>query len=411
MNTTRLGCTVLFMTIFTAVQAQPKQVAIKNERELWVSYLDKLARPILSNLAKDQLKEKMPIVLSVRIDNKEQRKKTAYLEAFGRILSGIAPWLNLEGGSPQEVSLRNQYREWALRATANAVNPTAKDYMLWDGGQPLVDASFFSLGLIRCPWIWEHLDSTVRRNVRAALLLTRNTVPGYNNWILFSGMIEAFFCKYGYEYDKLRIEYGIREFAHHWYVGDGLFSDGMNFHWDYYNSYVIQPYLTTILGIANNNPNAYDDFPAKLDQITKRYAVIQERLINTDGSFPVIGRSISYRGGAFHHLADMALRKKLPESLKPAQVRGALTAVIKKTTEPASTFTKDGWLNIGLYGEQQDIADFYINTGSLYLCSTILLPLGLPETDEFWSSSREPWTAVKVWTGQSVPADHALDLH
>ena len=50
------------------------------------------------------------------------------------------------------------------------------------------------------------------------------------------------------------------------------------------------------------------------------------------------GRSITYRAGAFHHLADMAWRKILPASLKPSQVRSALTAVIKKTLEYRTTF-------------------------------------------------------------------------
>lgn len=393
------------------LHAQNKKVAAVNDRQLWLNYLDKLARPILSNLAEDKLKETMPVVLSNKIDNKEQRAKVTYLEAFGRILSGIGPWLNVEGGSKEEVALRNQYRQWTLKAIANAVNPSAKDYLVWNGGQPLVDASFFALGLVRCPWLWDHLDSTVHNQVVSALLITRNTVPVYSNWILFSGMIEAFFCKYSYNYDKVRIEYGIREFMQHWYVGDGLFSDGMDFHWDYYNSYVIQPYLATILDVVKEKTPSYNSFIPKLDNITKRYAVIQERLINADGSFPVIGRSIAYRGGAFHHLAYMSLKKALPDNLNPAQVRGALTAVIKKTTEAATTFTKDGWLNIGLYGSQPDIADVYITTGSLYLCSEILLPLGLPETDTFWSAPAAPWTAVKVWSGQDLPADHALDIH
>jgi len=46
----------------------------------------------------------------------------------------------------------------------------------------------------------------------------------------------------------------------------------------------------------------------------------------------------------------------------------------------------------------------------LYLCSSVFLALGLPETDEFWANSPEPWTAVKVWSGQDMPFDHALDL-
>lgn len=395
------------LLVFTGSDAQTSATA---DRKLWLSYMDKLARPVLENLAREELKQDMPVVLSKKVDNKENRTKAAYLEAFGRTLSGIAPWLNGDGGSGEEVTLRNQYRQWTLKAIANAVNPASKDYLTWSGGQPLVDASFFALGLVRCPWLWENLSDSTKQQVVTALLSTRNTVPVYSNWILFSGMIEAFFCKYGYPYDKVRVEYGIREFAQHWYVGDGMFSDGMNFAFDYYNSYVIQPYLNNIIAALNTKGRSYEWFAPKLDKISKRYAEIQERLINTDGTFPVTGRSITYRGGAFHHLADMSFRKQLPASLQPAQVRSALTAVLKKTMESPQTFTKDGWLNIGLYGSQPDLADFYINTGSLYLCATIFLPLGLPETDSFWSSPSAPWTAVKVWNGEDLPADHALDL-
>lgn len=380
------------------------------DRKFWLSYMDKLARPILSNLAQDKLKENMPVILSPTIDNKDSRSQVTYLEAFGRMMCGMAPWLNLEGGSAEEVALRNQYRQWAAKGLANSVNPQAKDYMHWKGGQPLVDASFLALALVRCPWLWEHADTTVKSNVITAFRSTRATVPGYNNWILFSGMIEAFFCKYNMEYDPLRIEYGIRQFANQWYVGDGVFSDGNEYHWDYYNSYVIQPYLLSILEVVGKKNRSYNWYAPNFDKISKRYAELQERMINTDGSFPVTGRSIVYRGGAFHHLADMALREQLPASLKPAQVRGALTAVIKKTSEAPTTFTKEGWLNLGLYGHQPQLAERYITTGSLYLCAAILLPLGLPETSTFWSAPAEPWTAVKVWSGKDLPADHALDL-
>src|SRR5438270_3062794 len=123
----------------------------QSDRKLWLTYLDKLARPVVSNLAADKLKERMPVVLSKRVDNKEGRTKSSYLEAFGRTLCGIAPWLNGEGGTKEEIALREQYRVWTLKAIANAVNPSAKDYLQWTGGQPLVDASFFAFGLVRSP--------------------------------------------------------------------------------------------------------------------------------------------------------------------------------------------------------------------------------------------------------------------
>src|SRR3954464_7485044 len=252
----------------TIVFASTSICAQQTDRQTWLNYMDKVARPVVSALAGDKLKETMPVVLSPRVDNKDNRSRVTYLEAFGRTFSGISAWLNLEGGNKEELALRNQYREWTLKAIANAVNPSAKDYLKWDGGQPLVDASFFAFGLVRCPWIWEHCDSVVKKQVVAALKLTRATVPSYSNWILFSAMIEAFLCKYGWEYDPVRIEYAIREFSQHWYVGDGSFSDGMQYHQDYYNSYVIQPYLSAIVEIAGKKNNAYKAFAEKLDRIT-----------------------------------------------------------------------------------------------------------------------------------------------
>ena len=403
---------LIFNIVFliTSVAGQYKAGQPAADREVWLTYMGKIAGPVLNNLADKKLREKMPVVLSKHTDNPTQRSKVAYLEAFGRTLCGIAPWLDSEGGGKEEVELRNRYRQLALKAIANAVNPVSKDYMLWEGGQPLVDASFVALGMIRCPWLWNHLDTVARQQLVTALQVTRAVVPVYSNWILFSALIEAFLCKYGLPYDAVRIEYAIREFANHWYVGDGVFSDGMDYHWDYYNSIVMHPALACIIDVVKNKSHSYDWFIPRLDTINKRYAVLLERQINTDGSYPVTGRSIVYRGAVFHHLSDISLRKKLPQSLHPAQVRGALTAVIRKTLESPATFTKEGWLNIGLYGSQPELADVYITTGSLYVCMNIFAALGLPPADPFWSDPAEPWTSVKVWSGTDIPADHALDL-
>jgi hypothetical protein len=405
--TTTLKTGLLLLTILipsVIVEAQKQETT----RDQWLYYLDKVARPVLSNIAADKLRENMEVALPPKSDNPESRKQVSYLEAFGRTLCGISPWLNSEGGSSKEIALRNQYREWALKGIANAVDPKRKDYLLWTGYQPLVDASFFALAFNRCPWLWKNLNEEVRKNMITALEASRSTVPVYSNWILFTGMIEAFFCKHNLPYDAVRIEYGVREFSQHWYVGDGMFSDGMHFALDYYNSYVIQPYLSNILETVGTNDKRYNSFLPKMEKIAARYAEIQERSINSDGSFPVFGRSIVYRGGAFHHLSDMALKHKLPSNLQPAQVRCALTAVIKKTLDPPSTFTKDGWLAIGLSGHQPNLADGYITTGSLYLCSLIFLPLGLPADDPFWINPDSQWTAQKIWSGSDEPGDHKL---
>lgn len=141
---------------------------------------------------------------------------------------------------------------------------------------------------------------------------------------------------------------------------------------------------------------------------SKRYAAIQERLISPEGTFPLVGRSIAYRCGAFQLLAQMALQKQLPAGLTPSQVRSALTAVIAKTMDARGTFDKNGWLTIGLCGHQPEIGEQYISTGSLYLCTVAFLPLGLPATDEFWSGPSVDWTSRKAFSGNSFLIDKAL---
>ncbi|MEJ2419044.1 MAG: DUF2264 domain-containing protein, partial [Exilibacterium sp.] len=112
-----------------------------------------------------------------------------------------------------------------------------------------------------------------------------------------------------------------------------------------------------------------------LNRRFSRYAAIQERLISPEGTYPAIGRSIAYRMGAFQHLSQAALQHRLPEDIKPAQVRCALTAVMQRLMSAPGTFDAKGWLHIGLCGHQNTLGEHYISTGSLYLCSTALLPL------------------------------------
>lgn len=221
-------------------------------------------------------------------------------------------------------------------------------------------------------------------------------------------MNEAFLAKFGYDWDPMRVDYALQQMEQ-WYTGDGMYTDGTSFAFDYYNSYVIHPYLAALSEIIGKKTNAYKDMFEKIKKRNERYAIIQERLINADGTYPATGRSIIYRGAAFHHLADMALRKALPKQLSAEQVRCALTAVIRKTLESSTTY-KNGWLTIGLYGEQTELGDFYNNQGSPYIASNIFLPLGLPASDPFWANPPAKWSAQKIWSGENFKNDHSENL-
>ncbi len=379
-----------FLTAAAIAPAAAQQIAQQSGREYWLTVLTRVSEPVLTALSQRKLATTMPV--EVPNGKVEDRRPFTYLEALGRTLAGIAPWL--ESGS--EADLRSRYADLTRASIAAAVDPTSPDFMNFNRGQqPLVDAAFLALGILRAPTeLWLKLDSRTRSQLIEALRSTRVIKPGFNNWLLFSATIEAFFAKIGESWDSMRVDYAVREHEQ-WYKGDGIYGDGPQFHWDYYNSYVIHPMLLAVLETTSK-------LDAAILARAKRYAAIEERLIAPDGSFPAIGRSLAYRCGAFHLLADMALRRQAPD------VRGALTAVIRRTMEAPGTFDTNGWLQVGLCGHQPSIAESYISTGSLYLCSTALLPLGLPASDPFWTNPAQPWTSKRVWGGQDVAADHAL---
>lgn len=377
------------------------------DRAYWINVLTKIADPVLESLSQNQLREKMPVESTP--GREDYVRGVMYLEAFGRLLAGISPWLELGPDESSEGKLRERYIELAVKCISNSVNPNSPDFLNFtESAQPLVDAAFLAHALLRAPnQLWGNLDETSRKNTIAALQSTRVIKPFYNNWLLFSAMVEAALLKFDGQWDAMRVDYALRQHKS-WYKGDGLYGDGQDFHWDYYNSYVIQPMLLDIVKTMDEegqkSPLTYD----KILNRAQRYAAIQERLISPEGTFPPIGRSLAYRFGAFQLLGQIALQGDLPDELHPAAVRSALTAVIKKMIEAPGTFDENGWLRIGFCGHQPGIGESYISTGSLYLCAVGLLPLGLPAENEFWTGPAMDWTSKKIWNGENAQTDHAL---
>jgi hypothetical protein len=396
------GMAPLVAAAAPSLQAQPSPAS---DREYWITVVRRLADPVLKTLANGTLKASMPVEQAPGAD----RRGVTHLEALGRVMAGLAPWIEVPADDTPEGRMRGEYADLARRAIGRAVDPASPDFLNFTRErQPLVDAAFLAQAILRAPTaLRESLGSVATKQLVAALESTRTIVPGFNNWLLFSATVEAALARLGASWDRMRVDYALRQHDQ-WYKGDGAYGDGPAFHWDYYNSFVIHPMLVDVLDVFKDEMPAWKDLAGRVERRARRYAAILERLIAPDGSFPAIGRSIAYRFGAFHLLAQMALRRTLPEEVSPAQVRGALTAVIRRSIEAPGTFDANGWLRIGFCGHQPGVGETYISTGSVYLCTVGLLPLGLPASDPFWASPPQPWTAVRAWGGQPFPIDHAL---
>ena len=373
-------------------------------KESFYKYLIRLGTPLIQSARNGGLKKSMPLR-----GTGSGKENHSYLEAVARWLVGVAPALELQMKFLENTCFQDMAEE-ARGLLGDITNPLSPNKLNFEvGTQPLVDSAFLAQAFLRAPKaLWHELPDDVKRNTLDCLLRSRQIRPHFNNWLLFSAMVEAFFCSIGEPWDRVRVDYALRQHQQ-WYVGDGVYNDGPEFHWDYYNSFVILPMLLDILDAVQGQHSEWDRMRPLVLLRAQRHAEVLERMIGPDGSYPLIGRSLAYRCGFLHVLAQLAWQQRLPASLNPGAVRAAMWAVIEKTLGRAENYDENGWLQIGINGHQPGVGENYISTGSLYLCSVAFLPLGLEESAPFWSLPEKPWTQrACFWLGQDISLDKAL---
>lgn len=378
-------------------------------RDYWLRVMLKIARPVLENCSRGSLHDTMPLIEI----NRERAQRYAHLEALGRTILGISPWLENEVYSTEsERELKENYRIWARKSIANAADPASRDYMNWDNGdQPLVDSAFLCLGILQArTQLWDKLDERTKSNFLTAIKSTRKIAPWRSNWILFSSMIEVFLFEVAGDTDCVKsvIDYGISQFEQ-WYVGDGFYKDGDNFHFDYYESIVIHPFL---IEIAERIP--WITSKDKYKKRALRYCKILESFIGDDGCYPLIGRSLCYRGGVLHILAKMALLGEFSVcddgniNVHACAVRTSLTNVLNRIMSE-KIFDENGWLKLGLVGEQCALAEEYINVGSLYMFLAMFMVTAIEPENIFWTGGKQKDFSGRIWNGENLQFDVALE--
>lgn len=409
------------MTVLSKTLSSPEE-----HRLLWFTTLCQVADPVLKVFASGKLKEVFPWPAEAN------REQPAELEMVARLLAGISPWLACEEKDlpTNEREVHAKYVGMVQEGLAAAFDPDSPAYLgAIKHNQVLVEAAFLALAIMQGrAALWDGLSSKTQQQVIDFFKGCRVIEPGFNNWLLFAAVVEACLKVLGVaDWDRMRIDYALRQHEQ-WYVGDGLYTDGPRHHHDYYNSFVIHPLLlSTIHATTGDDLSVEQPYPhldtrhrganVLLDRVlprAQRYAEVLERMIAPDGTYPIIGRSMAYRFGCFHLLSHLALHQQLPDSLPPAQVRSALSAVIRRTVGsvtdiPTSPiFDANGFLEIGLVNQQPALGEHYINPGSCYLMSFILQPLGMRLTDAFWANSTTQFTSQRLWAGGDLPADQAM---
>ncbi|ALL06803.1 hypothetical protein AQ505_15680 [Pedobacter sp. PACM 27299] len=415
----KLKCMFLMVAMLMTspvVQAQSSKKTKQNQvtagaqdRQYWAELLYKMSSPVILNLADGTLKKNMPVEVPPG-QSTDFFKKVTYLEAVGRTMAGVAPWLALPDDATKEGLMRKKLRLALLKGISNAVDPENPDYLNFrTESQPIVDAAYMAQAFLRAPKaLWEPLDDLTKSRIAEEFKALRTRTGAYNNWLLFAGINEAFLLSIGEQPDPARLDFAKRKILE-WYQGDGWYSDGPSLSIDYYNSYVIHPMLVDFFKVLSDKKRINTEMYETAVKRMVRYSEFSERIIGPDGTYPPMGRSVTYRTAAFQALGQVALMGKLPAQISPAQVRSGLTAVMHRMFEQCNNFDKAGWLVLGFCGAQPGIADSYTSTGSLYMATLGFLPLGLPADNEFWTAPAADWTAKKAWSGQPFKKDYHVE--
>lgn len=384
-----------------------EQAPVWEDRIYWLSTLQKIAYPVLNNLARGSLRKNMPYE-----SNSNDGQKFTYLEAFARVFNGIAPWLELGADNSEEGKVRAKYIQMTLKSIKNAVSTNSNDYIfVVEPKQSLVDVALFAQGLLRAKTqIWLNLPMDIQARIIRELKNTRIIAPYENHWLLFTSMIEAALLEFTGECDKERLTYAISKFRDELYVGDAIYSNGEDFEVGYFNSLVIHPMLNDILTVMRKYGLQEGEFLDVQLMRSSRLSSQLERVISPEGTYPLLGKALSYRCGIFHLLSQAALLKVLPRNIAPAQVRCALTKVIQRQFTGNQNFNTEGWLICGLNASQIEICEDNIDTGSLYACCAVFLPLGLRPDDVFWKAPYEEWSSLKAWNGHQIPKDQSINF-
>ena len=384
-----------------------------NDRAYMAGLLQRMTEPVLSAMARGELVRKFELEVSPTWDGRD--KRVSYFECFARLIAGAAPWLALPDDGTPEGATRKRLLDMARQSYVNSVDPASPDRLMWEGpGQVLVDSAYYTNALMRAPQaLWEPLDAATKRRIVDHIKSLRRIEPPYINWMLFAAMNEAWLMSIGEAYDPMRMNVAIRK-VNEWYVGDGWIKDGETFHFDYYGSYVMHPMLCEILEVLEKYKGPFwngkpDEMRALAFKRMQRFSEHLERFVSPEGTFPMFGRSLTYRTAAFQPLALLALRKQLPAKLPEGQVRSAMRAVHERIFSAPSNFTKGGFLTIGFVGAQPELGDWYSNNGSMYITSASFLPLGLPATDSYWTAPAQDWTQKKAFAGDRFPKDYHVD--
>ncbi|WP_330274712.1 DUF2264 domain-containing protein [Lentzea sp. NBC_00516] len=255
-------------------------------------------------------------------------------------------------------------------------------------GQAKVEAASIALVLqLTKPWLWDHLDDSVRERVVAWL----GTVVGQPyppiNWVWFRIVVESFLREAGGPWSAGDVEHDLALHASFRREG-GWLSDGEERAFDHYTGWALHlyPLLWTHLFDVPESLCSQQTRRTWSDDLA-RYLRDAVALLGADGSPLMQGRSLTYRFAAAAPFWVAAMTG-VPGP-EPGLLRRAASGVLRHFADNGA-LEPDGLLRLGWHGGWPAIRQAYSGPGSPYWAAKGMLGLALPADHPVWTDTERP---------------------
>ncbi len=323
------------------------------------------------------------------------------LESVSRTMLMVAPWLYRSKRTSLELDcgpfdLADLYRDLILSGT----DPKSKAY--WGPAenfdQRLVEMAAIGLNLyLSREKLWNKLSSAEKAQI-ASWMQTAIGKKTYDvNWTLFNMFINLFLSKLGQDYSVEELDRYLDRMDF-WYSGDGWYRDGVHDCYDYYNSWVIQPYFLFWAWIDGQRR---PELKPRVLHRTVRFLESYKYLFAANGAYPCYGRSMLYRFAAVSVFPVAQLLGISPVS--PGQARRICSGNLKYFLE-SGALSKGNFLQMGYLAEYPPIVEPYSGPGSAYWAAKAYWCYLLEDNDPFWTAEELPTEVEKQSFSIAVPA-------
>ena len=309
------------------------------------------------------------------------------MEGFARSFFLAAPYLlHNPGGVFTFESDSFDLGEFYRRGIVSGTDRSSDEY--WGGiksfSQTIVEAASLALNLyLARTSVWDAFSPDEQRQVASYLLAVGRCKTYRNNWMLFRAIIHAVLKRFEMPYDESAMRRLIKRSAA-LYVGDGWYSDGRERCFDYYNAWVMHPYL---LFWCDINPDTEPGFFGLCRERTRIFTDHYRHFFAPDGSFPAYGRSLIYRS-AVVSVFPVAEYYSC-SALQPGEARRICSGNVKYFWDKGAV-DKQGFLTLGFHRPLPELSEYYSGTQSPLWANKAWWTFLLPPSHRFWTDQEVP---------------------